>query len=233
MPVKNKVHPPDARWHGLFRSVCVIGLILAFRSAAPAGGPAAVTFSLDFPKSNPEHYSITVQSDGSARYESTGKLTPDSDAGDPYQSDFQISDATRTRIFDLAAQANYFSGKVDTGKKKLAFTGTKKLTYTDGQKHSAAEYNFSSLPAVQQLTTLFQSMGATLEYGRRLAYFHRYQKLALDDELKRMEDEVRRGELTELHAVKPILQEIYDDTSVVNVGRARARRIMDMAPAGN
>jgi hypothetical protein len=83
---------------------------------------------------------------------------------------------------------------------------------------------------------LFQSVAATLEYGRRLAYFHRYQKLALDDELKRMETEARAGNLMELGAVKPILQEIYDDASVMNVVRARALRIIDMgnvAPAAH
>jgi hypothetical protein len=231
MTASHKLTSPGASWRALFRSVFVIVLIFSACLAAPAGDPATIAFSVDFPKSNPEHYSITVQNDGQARYESTGKLTPDSDAGDPFQSDFQLSHDTRTRIFDLAAQAKYFSGKVDSGKKNLAFTGAKKLTYTDGQHHSSAEFNFSNVPAVQQLTVLFQSVGATLEYGRRLAYFRRYQKLALDDELKRMEGEVRRGELTELQAVKPILQEIYDDASVMNVGRARARRIMDMAPA--
>jgi len=83
---------------------------------------------------------------------------------------------------------------------------------------------------VQQLTTLFQSVASTMEFGRRLTYFHRYQKLALDDELKRMEDQAKRGELAELQAVSPVLQDIYDDNSVINVVRARARRIMDMKP---
>jgi hypothetical protein len=46
-----------------------------------------------------------------------------------------------------------------------------------------------------------------------------------------MEDQARRGDLAELQAVKPVLQEIYDDTSVINVVRARAHRIMEMKPA--
>ncbi len=83
---------------------------------------------------------------------------------------------------------------------------------------------------MQQLTTLFQSVAATLEFGRRLTYFHRYQKLALDDELKRMEDQAKRGDLAELQAVTPVLQHIYDDASVINVVRARALRIMEMKP---
>jgi hypothetical protein len=195
---------------------------------ARAVEPATVSFSLDFPNSNPEHYFISVQSDGSASYESSGKISADSDERESYQTTFNFSAATRARIFDLTAQAHYFSGKIDSGNKKLAFTGAKKLVYKDGQRNSSADYNFSSNPAVQQLTALFQSVGATLEFGRRLSYFHRYQKLALDDELKRMEDEARRGELVELQAVKPVLQEIYDDSSVMNVVRARALRIMDM-----
>jgi hypothetical protein len=193
-----------------------------------ASGPASITFSLDFPNSSPEHYSIAVQSDGQAHYESSGKLSADSEIRDDYQTDFTFSDSTRTRIFELASQAHYFTGKVDSGNKKLAFTGKKTLVYTDGQRNSSADYNYSQQPPVQQLTTLFQSVAATMEFGRRLTYFHRYQKLALDDELKRMEDEAQRGELAELQAVTPVLNSIYDDSSVINVVRARAHRIVAM-----
>lgn len=205
-------------------------LVFVLLSVAPsiAADPAIVTFSLDFPNSSPEHYSIVVQSEGHAHYESSGKISVDSDVRDDYQTDFTPSDATRARIFELAAQAHYFSGKVDSGNKKLAFTGAKKLVYKDGQRSSSADYNYSQQPAVQQLTILFQSLAATLEFGRRMTYFHRYQKLALDDELKRMEDEAKRGDLAELQAVSPVLKEIYEDASVINVVRARARRIMEM-----
>jgi hypothetical protein len=195
-----------------------------------AAEPATVTFSLDFPNSDPERYSITVQSDGHARYECSAKISADSDDRETYQTEFIFSDATRARIFDLAAQAHYFSGKIDSGNHKIAFTGAKKLVYQDGQRQSAAAYNFSPMPAVQQITTLFQSVGATLEFGRRLAHDHRYQKLALDDEMKRIEDQARRGDLIELQAIRPVLQEIHDDPSVMNVVRARVQRIMEMGP---
>jgi hypothetical protein len=170
-----------------------------------------------------------VQSDGHAHYECSAKVSPDSDERDVYQTDFTFSDATRARVFDLAAQAHYFSGRIDSGNHKIAFTGVKKLVYKDGQRNSSAEFNYSSVPAVQQLTSLFQNIAATLEYGRRLTHYHRYQKLALSDELKRMEDQARAGDLGELDAVRSVLQDIYDDQSVINVVRARAQRIMEMA----
>jgi hypothetical protein len=71
-------------------------------------------------------------------------------------------------------------------------------------------------------------MAATLEYGRRLAYYHRYQKLALDDELKRMQTQARNDELSEIQSVGPVLQEILDDASVINVVRARAKELIEM-----
>lgn len=206
--------------------MCCLFAVLA---PARAADMASVSFSLDFPNSSPEHYAIMIQADGQAHYESTGRLSNDSDVRDDYQTDFAFSDSTRDLIFKLAKEAHYFSGKVDSGNKKLAFTGSKKLAYSDDQRASSAEYNFSPVPPVQQLTSLFQNVSATLEFGRRITYYHRYQKLALDDELKRMEDQARRGELAELQAVKPVLQKVYDDPSVMNVVRARAQAIMGMA----
>lgn len=211
----------------------VASLFLCLLAFAPsfAADSGSITFSLDFPNSNPDHYSIQVQSDGRAHYESSAKISDQSDDREHYQMDFTFSDTTRDHIFELANQAHHFSGKIDSGRKNLAFTGKKTLTYTDGQRTSSGEYNYSPVPAVQQLTTLFQGVSGTLEFGRRLTYYHHYQKLALADELKNMEEEARSGQILEIQAVKPILKAIYDDPSVINTVRARALRLIDMNPA--
>ena len=188
---------------------------------------ATVTFTLDFPQSNPEHYSIAIDTSGNARYECTGKVAQDSEE-ELYRARFQVSAGNRERIFSLAKQARYFTGAIDSSKGNLAFTGAKVLSYQDGQRSNTAHYNYSNLAPVQQLTTLFQNMAATLEYGRRLAYYHRYQKLALDDELKRMQTQARNDELSEIQSVGPVLQEILDDASVINVVRARAKELIEM-----
>jgi hypothetical protein len=192
-----------------------------------AGSAASVTFTLDFPQSNPEHYSIVIDASGHARYECTGKVAEDSEE-EAYRAEFQVSAGNRERVFSLAKQAQYFTGAVDSSNGKLAFTGTKMLSYQDGQRSNTVHYNYSNLAPVQQLTTLFQNMAATLEYGRRLAYYHRYQKLALDDELKRMETQARNNELSEIQSVAPVLQEILGDSSVINVVRARAKELIEM-----
>lgn len=209
-----------------------IAVIFLIPVAALGGDPATVTFSLDFPNSEPERYSISVNSEGQVRYECSARISPSSDDREAYETKFEISPESRARIFHLAAQAQYFSGKIDSGNRKLAFTGAKKLLYADGERSYSADYNYSNVAAVQQLTTLFQSVAATLDYGRRLAYYHRYQKLALDEELKRMEVQAKNNELSELQSVEPVLRRILEDPSVINVVRARAQRLVEMAKPG-
>ena len=203
-------------------------LLLCLTPVAQAQQRAVVTFALDFPGSEPSHYAISVSSDGHASYDSDGKLSPDSD-GDPFHLDFSMSTETSRRIFDLAARANYFQGEVDSHKKNLASTGVKTLTYKDSARSTTATYNYSPMASVQQITQMFQSLSTTLEFGRRLEYFHRYQKLALDEELKRMDDADSRSDLEEMAAVVPILQRIVTDTSVINPVRARAQRMIERA----
>ena len=214
----------------LVAPVCLIACFLASAQAQQTVLPT-VTFTLDFPGSEPDHYVISVSEDGRASYDSDGKLSPDSEAGDTFHSDFTMSQAARARVFDLAKRAHYFEGQIDSKNKKLASTGTKTLTYKDTQKNTSATYNYSPVPPVQDLTTFFQSLSTTLEFGHRLDYHLRYQKLALDEELKNMEEASNSGGLAEISAVAPVLQKILDDPAVIKVVRARAQRMLQLADA--
>ncbi len=200
----------------------------ATASQSPSTGqaPSAVAFTLDFPGSQPEHYAIRVASSGPNHYESSGRLAADSDDIDSFDFDFTISTETRSRIFALAAKAGYFQKDVDTHRKNLAFTGKKTLRYTDAARTGEATYNYSENSAVEDLTSLFQNLSTTLEFGHRLDYDHRYQKLALNEELKRLEEMAQSNMLTEVSAIQPILEKIVADQSVINVARARAQRLL-------
>jgi hypothetical protein len=198
---------------------------------AEAQSPAVITFTLDFPASQPEHYSIRVQSDGPSRYQSSGRLSADSDETDSFDLGFTVAPETRQKIFELAAKAGYFQKDVDSHHKGLAFTGKKTLTYGDAQRSGASTYNYSSNPAVEELTGLMQNLSSTLEFGHRLQYDRHYQKLALEEELKHMEEMARTNQLIEIAAIRPILDQIVGDQAVMNVTRARAQRLLDQAGA--
>jgi hypothetical protein len=205
--------------------VALSALAVSQSATRPMVSAPLITFTLDFPQSNPAQYSIAIDATGHASYECTGTVEQDSDP-QVYRLEFEVSASTREKIFQWAKQAKYFAGKIDSGNDKLAFTGAKVLSYRDGERSNTAHYNYSNLQPVRELTTLLQSMAGTLEYGRRLEYFHHYQKLALDVELKRMDAQARNNELAELQAVAPVLQKIADDSTVINVVRARAKDLL-------
>jgi hypothetical protein len=219
------------------RSLQTIFLLIVISAAtaqaqneAQTPAPAAVTFTLDFPASQPEHYSIRVQSDGASHYNSSGRLSADSEDTDSFDFDFTLLPETRAKIFALAANAGYFQKDVDSHHKNLAFTGKKTLTYKDAHRSAESTYNYSNNSAVQELTSLMQSLSTTLEFGHRLQYDLHYQKLALDEELKHMEEMAHSRVLTEINAIRPILDQLIADPSVVNVTRARAQRLLQQSP---
>jgi len=212
----------------LFQILCLL-VSSAFLAYSQTQNLATITFTIDFPASQPEHYSIRVQSDGSAHYQSRGRVSEDSDQTDSFDLDFTVAAGRRQRIFELAAKAGYFQKDVDSHHKGVAFTGKKTLSYGDAHRSGESTYNYSSNPAVQDLTNLFQGLSATLEFGHRLQYDRQYQKLALDEELKRMEEMARSNSLVEVAAIQPILDQIIADSSVINVTRARAQRLLEQA----
>jgi len=202
-------------------------LLFAALATAQASGPK-ITFTFDFPGSLPDHYVITLASDGHGTYAGRGKLAADSDDSS-FQSEFTIPAATTSRVFALAAKAKYFESDLDSKKKGLASTGAKTLAYEDGQRSHQSTYNFSTMAPVQELTQFFQNLATTMEFGRRLDYYHHYQKLALADELQRMEEMAKGNNLGDLETVGPILQQIVDDPTVINAVRARAQRLLAQA----
>ncbi|MFZ0687018.1 MAG: hypothetical protein WAM89_15860 [Terriglobales bacterium] len=201
------------------------------KSAAQTDAPAILTFTLDFPTSQPEHYSIRLQSDGVGHYQSSGRLSPESDETDSFDLDFTLAPNSRQKLFELAAKAGYFQRDLDSHHKGLAFTGKKTLAYKDAQRSGESTYNYSGNAAAEDLTNLMQGLGATLEFGRRLQHDRHYQKLALDEDLKRMEDMAHNHQLNEITAIQPILDQIVADPAVMNVTRARAQRLLQGAGA--
>ncbi len=184
-----------------------------------------VTFRLEMATFDPAYYGVAVESSGAAAYVSEPRSTPDSGPGEPYIVKFTVSEETRQRIFDLARETNFFQGAFDY-KGKIANTGAKTLSYSDGARCNQATYNWSEHAAIQQLTTVFQGISNTLEFGRRLAYLHRYDRLGLDAELKSMEENAKTNNLVELQAIAPVLRSIADDYAVMHLARARAERLL-------
>lgn len=189
---------------------------------------AVVTFELNWPVSNPQSYVISVEPTGRASYRSQPRAEEKGNSEDPFTMDFIASEPTRTKIFELAKELNYFQGEFET-KYKVANTGNKTLTYRNGDKQSKTTLNYSSNPRMNELVDIFQKMSTTFEMSRKLDYDIRFDKLGLDRDLKSMEEMNKSHNLMELQVISPTLERIANDQTVMNITRQRARRLLGQA----
>ena len=142
----------------------------------------AITYTLDFPGSDPAHYVLIIAADGHGSYESDGRLFLQAQPGEKSRIDFTLSPATKAKIFDLAGRVRAPDQRKE--KHKIASTGAKTLSVDEGHEAVKITYDYSPVVYLRDLTLLFQRLSNTLEFGRRLQYEYHYQKLALDDDMK-------------------------------------------------
>ena len=198
------------------------------KSENPAAAPPEIHFTLTFPQATPPFFTVAIEATGRAEYKSTPDLKNE---GDPYTIEFTASEATRTRLFELARQLNFFQGNYDYNK-KVAFTGTKTLTFKNGTEQHQTTYNWSQSPQIQEITTTFLNISNTIEMGRQLRDKYRYDKLGVDAILASMETEAKDNRLAELQIIEPTLSRMAKDTSLMNISRRRAEFLLSKVPPG-
>ena len=229
------------------RLAAVSCALLALWSRSTAQNPPGwnppiptVTFERYWEAAQPQDYVITVQSTGNTTYLSRNPSLPAEQAATPeaahstaldpsYQIQFLMSEANRAKVFKLAQQASFFNGNFDFTKHPMANTGRKTLTYADISRHFQTGYNYSQNKAIEELTELFQNISATLEFGRKLAFTYKYDKLGVDADLTAMEDAAEGHNLAEVHVIAPLLQQIAADPTVLNIARQKAKKLLEKA----
>jgi hypothetical protein len=197
-------------------------------NASPAAGEAAsVRFSFDWPQGIPwQKYSIDVQADGKAHFDGVPNAADTRDT-DPYRQDFAMSAANRQKIFDLSQKLNYFRGNFDSHLKHIAQTGQKTLEYHSAQVQGASTYNWSQNADVETLTKLFEAIAMTIDYGRKLAFQYRFDKLGMDERLKELQDLQASQQVEEIGIIAPILHKIANDPNMMNISRQAAKHLLE------
>jgi hypothetical protein len=209
----------------VFATLLLVFPLSAQQPAASAAQPS-VTFDLDWGEGIPwQKYSITVQADGNTHFQGTPASEGAGDT-DLFQQDFIMSEANRSKIFDLAKKLNYFQGDFDSHLKKIAQTGNKTLQYTSANVHGSATYNWSQNADVQELTRLFVAIANTVDCGRKLAFQYRFDKLGMDTRLKELEGLKASHYAEELNAIAPILHKIADDPNMMHISRQTAQQLL-------
>ena len=191
-----------------------------------------MVFKFDWDQGRPWlKYTLSVDEAGNAHFEGVGNPVDSSD-GDAYSEDFIMSDANREKVFQLAKKADFFRGDFETKQKNVAKTGQKTLEY-HGQTSgggpvatTAATYNYSTNSDIQELTRFFQAVATTIDFGRKLAFQYRFDKLGLDARLNSLQEMQSSHFAEELQAIEPILHKIADDPNMMHINRVSAKQLL-------
>jgi hypothetical protein len=216
--------------HPLILALCfltTLALNAQEASAGPAPAQATVTYAFDWPQGIPwTKYSIEVRADGKAHFDGIPHPDASNNDTDPVQQDFTMSETNCQTILGLAQKLNYFQGDLDAHIKHIAQTGRKTLRYESPQAHGSNTFNWSENPDVKELTQLFSGIANTIDYGRKLEFQYRFDKLGMAQRLKELEELRGDQQIAELHLIEPILRRIADDPNVMNIARESARHLL-------
>jgi hypothetical protein len=197
---------------------------------------ATVVFTRAFATETPRFYSIAIDATGSTTYQSA----PASLAvtGVPYELEFTSSPAVRDKVFRIVRELNFLKPPVSNLQKPTQNESVDTLTFREGKiggeninGYNEVTYRSSTNPNVQQITSLFEGLSETLEFGRQLTYLRERRNPALNAELEHMENLAHRGRLLELFVVAPLLEQIASDQTMDEVARRSARRVLRYAQA--
>jgi hypothetical protein len=177
---------------------------------------------------DPSCYSLAIDSTGTATYQSAPAsmgLT-----GVPYMVEFQVSDRTRRMAFNVTRQLDFFRERSGEPLSSAQDNRVRTLAYHDSQFHNQVTYSSSPDSAIEELTSVFEEISETLEFGRRLAYFHEHDRGTLDGELDRLQTRADRRSLRELAVIAPILRSITLDNRVESAPRHKAEALLNGLP---
>jgi hypothetical protein len=211
----------------LITACLLLGSVCALAQQPTGLAPAStVVYKLVWDKGLPwSEYTFTVNENGATHFK--GTLNPAEGSGDDtVEQDFTMSEANLHEIFQSAKATDYFQGQFETKQKNVAKTGTKTLEFHSPSVNTSASFNFSPNPTMQQLTKLFAAIATTIDYGRKLTYQYRFDKLGIDTRLKELVELRASGMAQELQAIEPILRKIADDDGLMHMARTQARQLL-------
>jgi hypothetical protein len=186
-----------------------------------AADGATITYRRVFKGSNPEFIEIKIGDGGSAIYD-IRQLSED-----PDPQPFEVGDAVRTRIFELAGELHNFEGLDLDVHRRIADLGEKTLRYEKGGEVHETRYNYTLNRSAQQLALIFEGLFQQQRDFTLLEQRLKYDRLGVNDALHQFEDDLGQRTLPEPERLLPVLDRIAADSRVVEVARQLARALAE------
>ena len=217
---------------GMFLGLLPVAALVSYSPLAFAQQGALFQVEFTNPQLVPAHWQLTLHEDGSGQFDAEGGQPSGLEAtqissGDVHRA-VQLSPAFTAQVFSLARQRKLFNYPCESHM-KVAFQGTKKLSYTGPEGSGSCEFNYSKDKEIEALGNSLLSVETTILSGARMEKLLLHDRLGLDQELDYLTGEVHNGDATEIGVIRETLTRIASDDQVMERAQRKARLLLAQA----
>lgn len=145
------------------------------------------------------------------------------------ETEFVISPKAVKELMNLFDQTDFFNpSKEFSSPRKVADTGKKTIRLECGTSNREVTFNFSEDRTMWQVVDYFENLS-----GQERAFFElevalKYDKLSIPKRLEDLESDIKAKRIIAPERFSLLLDKIYSDASVMNLGRVKARQLITL-----
>ena len=219
---------------GVVKAACLAIAALALPVWTVGQNAATPVFQAEYtnPGLTPSHWTLTIHPDGSGHFRSERGNAPRGEQmtmdAPNVDRDVRVSAEFADRVFLAARQHRLFAEDCE-GHLKVAFQGTKKLSYNGPEGQGSCAFNFARDKDVQALADSLVAVAGTIVEGGRLEALLQHDPLGLDRETEYLVEAAGDGRAAQIGAIRGILERLADDEGVMERVKRRVRVLLAMA----
>ena len=198
-------------------------------------GQQSAVFQIEYTNEQlmPSHWLLKLNPDGSGQFDADGGHPSQDDskqiwAGDVHRP-VQLSSAFTEQVFSTARSRRWFAFPCESHM-KVAFQGTKRLSYSGPDGSGECEYNYSKDKEIEALGNSLIGVEYTILSGARLEKLLQHDRLGLDAELDNLTTAVHEGNAFEVGTIRETLSRIASDEQVMDRARRKAKTLLTQVP---
>ncbi len=207
--------------HAVRRWFWLLSLLLLAPASVFSADGATITYRRVFKSSSPEYIEIKVGEGGASSYDIRQLDDP------PGPQPMEVGSLLRAKIFELAAQLNYFRDLQLDIRRRIANLGQKTFRYEKGGQAYEVSFNYTLNATANQLMQIFEGLARQQEHLATLLRRMKYDRLGVNDALMQFEADLNRKILPEPERMLPTLEQIANDARFVEIARQRARSLAE------
>jgi hypothetical protein len=197
--------------------------LLSLSGVSQSVQPFKVIWKKDMSRGPLEFSQIEINEKGEGRFQQKKREQ------EMIETQFIISPKSVNDLMTLFGQADFFNpSKEFSSSRKVADTGNKTIRLERGISNREVTFNFSEDRIMWQIIDYFENLS-----NQELAYFElevalKYDKLSIPKRLEDLQTNIKAKRIIAPERFSLLLDKIYSDPSVMNLGRVQAHQLITL-----